>query len=286
MIEIKFLGYQKPLEHEFESDLLPRILAARNDLLLKSNYSSSFHSSPASVLCDLHLPMILGIQAEKNVVSVLKKSRVTRKSPSKLGKNPIKKNTMNLLDSVKRNFGENNIEYYLDSAVKVEDTKNRKLGTSTECSDDESVSSEDDDNDNIALDDIRNDERVMQMVSKIPSKYIFFEKDDKKNVLALLEVITDVAAEREYAACDVIAASTTEKIFRKINYYSTIKARDVLRWYSVKDKITQKSGPKIDKQFVSESWENLVLCVLENKINEVIHLNDIFDVLILFNYAL
>ena len=35
MIEIKFLGYKKPPEHESESDLLPRILATRNDLLLR-----------------------------------------------------------------------------------------------------------------------------------------------------------------------------------------------------------------------------------------------------------
>ena len=267
MIEIKFLGYQKeePPKHESETDLLRRILAIRNDLLFKNNYPSSIHSSPASVLCDLHLPIVLRSRAQE----VEKKKRVTRKSPSKLGKKTIKKNTMNLLDSVKKNFGENNIEYYLNSAIKIKDTKKRKLIDSAECGDEESVSSEDDDNDNLALNDIQNDERVLEMVSKIPSKYIIFEKDDKKNVLDLFKIITDVAEEREYADCNVIAASTTEKILGKINYYSTIKARDVLRWYSVKDKITVKSGPKINSEFVSEVWGNLVLCILENKINEV-----------------
>ena len=37
----------------------------------------------------------------------------------------------------------------------------------------------------------------------------------------------------------------------------------------MRDKITVKSGPKINSEFVSEIWGNLVLCILENKINEV-----------------
>ena len=94
MIELKFLGYQQSPEHESESDLLRRIIAIQNDLPLKNNYPPSFYSSPASVLCDLHLPMILGLRAqkvEKGVVSILKKTRVTRKSPSKLGKKTLKR---------------------------------------------------------------------------------------------------------------------------------------------------------------------------------------------------
>lgn len=154
------------------------------------------------------------------------------------------------------------------------------MAESTECSDEESENSEDEDDDNLALDDLQNDERILEMVSKIPSKYIKFEKEDKNNVLALFKVITDVAKERDYAACDIIAASTTAEILGKVNYYSTIKARTVLRWNSVKDKIIEKSGPKIDSQFVSEVWGNLVLCVLENKINEV-RLFEYYS----FNYA-
>ena len=129
---------------------------------------------------------------------------------------------MNLLDSVKDFFAENNIEYYSNSAIKIEDTKKRKLIDSAECGDEKSVNSEDDDNDNLALNDIQNDERVLEMVSKIPSKYIIFEKDDKENVLDLFKIITDVAEDREDADCNAIAASTTEKILGKINYYSTI----------------------------------------------------------------
>ena len=272
MIEIKFVGYQKSPEHETESDLLCRILAIRTDLLLKNNYPILFHPSPASVLYELHLPMIRSLQAQKvdkKDVTVSKKVRMSRKSPSKLGAKTIKKNTTDLLDTVKKNFGENNVEFYLNSAIIIEESKKRKLRVSTESSDEDSENLDDDDDDNLALNDIENDERVLEMASKVPAKYIIFENEDKKNVIALLKVIREVAEEREYVACDKIAALTTAKILNRINYYSTIKARCILRWYSVEDKTIEKSGPKIDNQFVSEVWGNLLLCILERKPNEV-----------------
>jgi hypothetical protein len=121
MIEIKFVGYQRSPEHETESDLLSRIFAIRTDLLFKNNYSTRFHPSPASVLYELHLPMIRSLQVERKDVPASKKVRMSRKSPSKLGKKTIKKNTINLLDSVKKNFGGNNVEFYLNSAIKIEE---------------------------------------------------------------------------------------------------------------------------------------------------------------------
>lgn len=266
MIEIKFVGYQKSPEHETESDLLCRILAIRTDLLLKSNYTISCHPSPASVLYELHLPMIRILQAQK--VHATKKVRMSRKSPSKLGEKTIKKNTIDLLDTVKKNFGQNNVEFYLNSAMSIEESRKRKLQDITDSTDDMSENSDDDD-DNLALEDIENDERVVEMASKIPSKHIIFQNDDKKHVLALFKIIREVAVEREYASCDTIAASTTANILSRINYYSTIKARTILRWYSVEAKVIQISGPKIDNQFVSEVWGKLVLCILERKANEV-----------------
>lgn len=121
MIEIKFVGYQRSPEHETESNLLSRILAIRTDLLFKNNYATRFHPSPASVLYELHLPMIRNFQVERKDVPASKKVRMSRKSPSKFVKKTIKKNAINLLDSVKKNFGENNVEFYLNSAIKIEE---------------------------------------------------------------------------------------------------------------------------------------------------------------------
>jgi hypothetical protein len=55
----------------------------------------------------------------------------------------------------------------------------------TENSDEESENSDDVEDDYLALDDIENDDRVLEMASKMPSKYIIFENDDKKNIIAL-----------------------------------------------------------------------------------------------------
>lgn len=164
---------------------------------------------------------------------------------------------------MKRNFGEKNINFYLESAIKSEETKKRKFDS---CDDKNSDSgnekkdsdSDDDENGNLALDEIEYDEEVLTMVSKLPLKYITFGDEDKKNIIELFETVREVAINREYLKCDNVAASKTAKILSEINYYSTIKARTILRWYSVKDKECEKSGPKIDRQFESEIWGNLM----------------------------
>jgi hypothetical protein len=129
------------------------------------------------------------------------------------------------------------------------------LRNSTESSDQDREKLDDDD-DNLALDNEENNDRVLGMASQIHSKYIILKINDKKNVLALFKVIREVAEGREYVACNKIAALTTAKLFNRINYYLTITARSILRWCSVQDKIIEKSGPRIDNQFVSEVWGN------------------------------
>jgi hypothetical protein len=68
MIEIKFVGHQRSPEHETESYLLCRILAIRTDLLCKNNYATRCHPTPASVLYELHLPMIRSLQIKRKDV--------------------------------------------------------------------------------------------------------------------------------------------------------------------------------------------------------------------------
>ena len=106
-IQIRFLDYNKPPEQESECDLLSRILAIRNDLLCKSNYTPSFNSTPSSVLGHLYHPMIISQRYpkdEKKILHKIEEKKLTRKSPSKLKKRASKNNTLKLLDSVKKNF--------------------------------------------------------------------------------------------------------------------------------------------------------------------------------------
>ena len=277
LIQIKFLGYNESPEDESECDLLSRILAIRNDLLCKSNYAPSSNPTPSSVLGRLYHPMIM-IQRypkdEKKTVLKIEENKITRKSPSKLKKRAIKNNTVRLLDSVKRKFGFNNVQYYLESAVKMESIKKQKLINSGEYIENENYScdsnSEDGHNKDLALNEIEDDDGVLDMVSKLKGKYIIFGDEDQNSVVALFEVVRDVALNREYVKLEKIASKITAKILSEINYYSTIKARTILRWYSMEEKIDKKSGPKIIENFESEIWGNLMLCIFEKNQEEVI----------------
>lgn len=274
-IEVKFLGYNKPPDDESEYNLLSRILTIRNSLLCKSKYALSSNSSPSSVLGHLYLPVIISHRypkVEKIIVRKIVEKKISRKSPSKLKQRAIKNNTIKLLDSVKNKLGFNNIQFYLESAVKLESSKKRKLAYSTENEDEirnEDSNLDDGNIDNLAIDEVENDEGVLEMVSKLHAKYIIFGDEDQNSVVALFEVVREVALNREYKSFEKVAAKITAKILSEINYYSTIKARTILRWYSVKDKIDKKSGRKVIENFESEIWGNLMLCIFEKEQDEV-----------------
>ena len=89
------------------------------------------------------------------------------------------------------------------------------------------------------------------MLSKLKAKYIIFGDEDQNSVVALFEVVRDVAFNREYVKHEKIASKITAKTLSEINYYSTIEFRTILRWYSIKEKIDKKSGPKIIENFES-----------------------------------
>ena len=156
----------------------------------------------------------------------------------------------------------------------MESIKKQKLINSGEYIENENYScdsnSEDGYNKDLTLNEIEDDDGVLDMVSKLKGKYIIFGDEDQNSVVALFEVVRDVALNREYVKLEKIASKITAKILSEINYYSTIKARTILRWYSMKEKIDKKSGPKIIEKFESEIWGNLMLCIFEKNQEEVI----------------
>ena len=107
-IEVTFRGYFTPPEMESESDLLSRIVVIRDDLLRQRNSTFSLHSSPSSVFCNLFLPII--VKPVRTNLSM----RITRKSPSKVKKPAIMKNTKKLIGSVEMDYGEKNALFYLE----------------------------------------------------------------------------------------------------------------------------------------------------------------------------
>ena len=68
----------------------------------------------------------------------------------------------------------------------------------------------------------------------LPVKNVIFDADDQKNVMLIYEVIKKIVEERDYTNVIYVAADITEELLKKNKYYSTISARTILRWSSVK----------------------------------------------------
>lgn len=270
-LKIKFLGYNNPPSDESAVELSGRILRVRNDLLRQSNYPESPHSSPSSVFSDLFLQMIIDIRApvviEEKVYTEIKIPKITRKSPSKLKKRRLKYNSLVVLKSVEDSVGEKYTEFYLKSALSESSNKKRIILENTECSDSEDFEMVHEEM--AAQEDVKDDERVLEAITKLPVKYIIYGDEDQNNVIELFEAVRGVYVERDHLKANRLAATTTALILSDIKHYSNIKARTILRWYGNKGKECQKPGPKIDHTFESEVWSNLMLCIFEQNRTEV-----------------
>ena len=285
VVKVKFLGYSSTPEDETASDLLDRIRSIRDELLRKSNYPESLHASPSSVFSDLYLPLIILQRAPvivKDVVHDKRPKRVTRKSPKKLKIRSIQNNTVKLLKSMENNYGEKNVKFYLESALRTSSSKKRKFLYDTEISENES----DLENQELfAVVDVQDDDRVLEAITKLTRKYIMYGDEDKNNVISLFEIVKGVVIERDHLLPNIIASTITAKILSEKKYYSSVKAKTILRWYLSKDKKNQLSGPKIETVFESEVWSNLMLCMFEKSEDPVSYLLDHFDILVISSLA-
>ena len=145
-VEVKFVGYYEAPENESEEELLGRIKTIRDDLLCKNNYHPSSHSTPASAFGDLYLPTVkknlYKSQPRSKIAPLEIKPRIARKSPIKLKRRALKINAQTLVKSAVRDFGAKHALYYLESAVKEESNRKRKLDANSE-----DVNNDDDNND-------------------------------------------------------------------------------------------------------------------------------------------
>ena len=272
-VEVRFVGYYEAPENESEKVLLDRIKGIRDDLLCKNNYHPSTHSTPASAFGDLYLPTVkknlYQNQPRTKIAPLGIKPRIARKSPTKLQRRALKINAQTLVSSAVRDFGPKHALHYLESAVKEESNRKRKLDANSE-----EVNNYDDNGieeryDDISLVDITDDDRVVEAVSDIPDKYINFGEEDVKIVLAVFDAVKVVVVEREYKYIRTQSARITCEIMHSIPYYSQISSRTILRWNDVRDRNKEKPGRKISEKFESEVWGNLMLRVFQKKNDEV-----------------
>lgn len=198
VVKVKFLGYSSFPENETVFKLLGRIRSIRDDLLRKSNFTESPHMSPSTVFSDLFLPVIISMRAPvkvKDVVLDKRPRRVTRKSPKKLKIRSIQNNTEKLLKSMENDYGEKNVKFYLQSALRTSSSKKRKFFYDTENSENES----DLENQEIfAVKDIQDEDRVLEAILKLPRKYIMYGDEDQNNIISLFEIVKGVVIQRDH----------------------------------------------------------------------------------------
>ena len=85
----------------------------------------------------------------------------------------------------------------------------------------------------------------------------------------MYKTVVDVANERELENVRHVAAIITEKMLEKNSYYSNLSCRTILRWAEF-EKEKKKPGKKVDEVFENEVWGNLMFCVFEKNLTEVI----------------
>lgn len=55
--------------------------------------------------------------------------------------------------------------------------------------------------------------------------------EDQNNVISLFEIVKGVVIERDHLLPNIVASTITAKILSENKYYSSMKARTILRWY-------------------------------------------------------
>lgn len=271
-IEIVFSNYQNYCpENEQLKDLVGRMVIIRNSLLSKNNYEASSHSSPSAVYGNLFYPVLQKFLKK----GTEKKSRIVRKSPSKLRQKAINLSTSKLVKSVELEFGKKNSLFYLESATKVASERKLLFDEGLETDDDEAIEQNEKEEENVTmiLENFEIDDAIIQATADLPRKYVVFGDEDRNNVLKLFDVVREVTVSREYREINNMTASVVIELLSTLPYYATISERTVKRWHALRLQNNNKPGRKINQIFESEIWGNLMMCVLEKNVDEVSNIN-------------
>jgi hypothetical protein len=262
-IEVKFTAYHTP--HSVEADLLSDTVLLRNDILKRNKYEASPYSFPSLVFSVMHLNRLQNLATKEIGTNTNSTSANLRKSPSDLTERSVKNVTAKVITSVEGVVGEKNSLYFLKSAVKILDFKQRKQNN---LEDEDIESDSDDDEDDIIptyveYEEYKNDERLKVVIENVPGKNIIFTAENIKNVLKVFDVVKLMVSEKNISKINNKSAAITVEMLRAHTYYSQLTARSVIRWHGTRDKINAKPGRKVDATFESEVWGKLMLCVFE-----------------------
>lgn len=267
-------GVSLPLDYTEET--LNNVVLANRDLLLSmGNFMKSKFFSCSSLFLDLFVDIqTLVKQKDQTQASFL--SPVTdvkrsifkvRKPIDDLSDRSIKNNGKRVLEYVESLYGEEDAELYITAAYDRVVKKNRKNGTPELriLNYLEEEEAEKKYNEEVFV----NDTRVANALKKIKNKNIVMSMEEKFQIISVFDAVKTILKELNITEIDRESAEATLKLIQGYNGICNISERSLLRLNDSRDIILKQRGRKIEKDFESEVWGNLMLCYYETNANMV-----------------
>ena len=258
-----------------EDTLNSTILVNRDLLLMRGNYTKSNYLSCSSLFLDLFvdidavvnekekLPETFLSPPTENILSTFK----ARKKIDELSDRSIKNNGKRILQYVESLFGEEDAELYLSAAYELVVKKKRKNNTPelrTIPYFEKQIEPKTYDEEKF-----ENDMRVVNALNKIKKKYVVMSAEEKFQILTVFDAVKNVLSELDITEVDQESAEATLKLIQSYNGICNISERSIIRLNDNRDVVLKQRGKKIEKDFESEVWGNLMLCYYETNINLV-----------------
>lgn len=93
--------------------------------------------------------------------------------------------------------------------------------------------------------------------------------EEKFQILTVFDAVRAVLSEIDISDIDDESATATLKLIQSYNGLCNISLRSIVRLNTCRDIVLKQRGKKIDCDFESEVWGNLMLCYYETGNNEV-----------------
>lgn len=258
-----------------EVSLNDAIVSNRDLLIFKANFMKSNYFSCSSLFLDLYVDIKKVVkEKENNEESFLSPSTEVaistfkiRKPINDLSERSIKNNGKRILEHVESLYGSEDAELYITAAYNLVVKKNRKNGTPEmrTLSYLEPVEKE------LKYDEelFENDMRVVNALHKIKKKNVVMSAEEKFQILTVYDAVRNVLSEIDASDIDEEAAAATLKLIQSYNGICNVSLRSIVRLNVCRDNVLKQRGKKIDRDFESEVWGNLMLCYYETDNNEV-----------------
>ena len=267
-------GVSLPLDCKEET--LNNVVLANRDLLLSmGNFMKSKFFSCSSLFLNLFVDIqTLVKQKDQTQASFLSPMTDAKRSISKVRKpiddlsdRSIKNNGKRVLEYVESLYGEEDAELYISAAYDRVVKQNRKNGTPELriLNYLEEEEAEKKYNEEVFV----NDTRVANALKKIKNKNIVMSMEEKFQIISVFDAVKTILKELNITEIDRESAEATLKLIQGYNGICNISERSLLRLNDSRDIILKQRGRKVEKDFESEVWGNLMLCYYETNANMV-----------------